>query len=210
MSDKTLLALSWTPTITQPRDVRRLPESERDSLIVTATQVDGQWVLLSLYADDIWHLDGFTSNRPLSQKRLDFSRVPPALRAVVKAMLYRYILRGRGVGGRPRGSSTLQMFNDAMPFLRHLEMLKLGRMSAVTPMICAAYVASCKAHLQAKRSKGKPLSPRGWEHVSKQSKHSMNSASTPTTRCLSILGPRHPEVQWQGLMVRTLEVERRR
>jgi hypothetical protein len=161
MSDKTLLALSWTPTIAQPGDVRGLAESERDAVIITATQIDGQWVILSRYADHIWHLDGFTSNRPSYHRCIDFSRVPLAFREVVKAMLYRYILRGRGVGGRPRGSTTFQLFNNAMPFLRHLEMLKLGRMSAVTPMICAAYVASCKAHLQAKRSKSKPLSPRG-------------------------------------------------
>lgn len=161
MSDKTLLALSWTPTIAQPGDVRELSESGRDALIVTATQVDGQWVILSRYGDDIWHLDGFTSNRSSSERRLDFSRVPSAFRAVVKAMLYRYVLRGREGAGRPKGSSTVNLFNNAMPFLRHLEMLKLERLSAVTPMICTAYVAVCKAHLQPKRSKGEPLSPSG-------------------------------------------------
>lgn len=163
MSDKTLLALSWTPTIAQPGDVRELPESGRDALIVTATQVDGQWVILSRYGDDIWHLDGFPSNKSSSKRRLDFSRVPAAFRAVVKAMLYRYVLRGREGAGRPKGSSTVSLFNNAMPFLRHLEVLKLDRLSAVTPIICMAYVAACKAHLQARRSKGKPLSPRGLE-----------------------------------------------
>ncbi len=33
----------------------------------------------------------------------------------------------------------------------------------VTPLICATYVAACKAHRQTNRSKGKPLSPRGLE-----------------------------------------------
>ena len=161
MSDKTLLALSWTPTIAQPGDVRELSEYERDALIITATKVDGEWVILSRYADDIWHLDGFTSNQSSYHRRLDFSRVPSAFRAVVKAMLYRYVLRGREGAGRPKGSTTVKLFNDAMPFLRHLEMLKLERLSAVTPMICTAYVAVCKTHLQPKRSKGKALSPSG-------------------------------------------------
>jgi len=163
MSDETLLALSWTPIITPPGDVRGLPESERDAAIITATQVDGQWVILSRYADDIWHLDGFTSNRSSSQRRIDFSQVPLAFRAVVKAIMYRYVMRGRQEAGRPRGSTARYVFNSALPFLRHLEMLKLDRLSVVTPMICMAYVTACKAHLQAKRSIGKPLSPRGLE-----------------------------------------------
>ncbi|MBA1232713.1 integrase [Pseudomonas viridiflava] len=160
MSDKTLLALPWMLSTAQPGDVRGLSEWERDALIITATQVDGHWVILSRYVDDIWHLDGFTSNRTDYQRRLDFSRVPPAFRAVVKAMFYRYLRRGRQEAGRPKGATVLQMFNDAMPFLRHLEMLKLDCLSAVTPMVCAAYVAVCKAHRQTQRSKGKPLSQR--------------------------------------------------
>ncbi|MFJ3523570.1 integrase [Pseudomonas sp. NPDC090203] len=158
MSDKTFQALPWTPSLAQPGDVRGLPEPERDALIITATQVDGQWVILSRYGDDIWHLDGFASNRASYQKRLDFSRVPPAFRAVVKAMLYRYLRRGRQEAGQPKGTTVRQMFNDSMPFLRHLEILKIDRLSAVTPMVCTAYVSACKAHRQTRRSKGKPLS----------------------------------------------------
>ncbi|WP_370694679.1 hypothetical protein [Pseudomonas sp. FP603] len=61
MSDNTLVALPWAPLAVQPSDVRGLPESERDALIISATQVDGQWVILSRYRDNVWQLEGFTS-----------------------------------------------------------------------------------------------------------------------------------------------------
>lgn len=161
MSDNTLAALPWAPLAAQPGDVRGLPESERDALIISATQVDGQWVILSRYGDNTWQLDGLTSNVPASKKRLNFGSVPPAFRAVMKAILYRYLRRGRHGASRPKGARMQQCFISAMPFLRHLEALKLGHLDAVTPMVCATYVAACKAYRQTSQNKGKPLSSRG-------------------------------------------------
>ncbi|WP_412071461.1 hypothetical protein [Pseudomonas sp. FEN] len=163
MNGNTLVGLPWTAITVQAGDVRELPESERDALIITATQVDGQWIIISRYGDDIWQLNGFTSNVPANQRRLDFGRVPPAFRAVTKAMLYRYLRRGRLESGRPKGAMVRSTFSNAMPFLRHLRALKLDHLGVVTPLICATYVAACKAHRQTNRSKGKPLSPRGLE-----------------------------------------------
>ncbi|WP_336512174.1 hypothetical protein [Stutzerimonas stutzeri] len=158
MNDNAQAVLPWAAFTAQPGDVRGL--HERDTLIISATQVDGLWVILSRYGDDIWQLDGFTSNVPACQKRLDFSFVPKAFRAVMKAMLYRYLRRGRRGGTRPKGGSMKAIFHDAIPFLRHLEALKLNHIGAVTPMVCAAYVNTCKAYRQ---NKGKPLSQRGLE-----------------------------------------------
>lgn len=159
MSDNTLTTLD--PLAAQPGDVRGLPDSELDGLIISATQVDGQWVILSRYSDDIWHLDGFTSNVPVSQRLLDFDTVPLEFRKVMKAMFYRYLRRGRRGAGRPKGSIMQTRFCGARLFLRHLEALKLDHLGAATPMVCATYVAACKAHLQSRRSKGKPLSQAG-------------------------------------------------
>lgn len=159
MSDNTLTALD--PLAAQPDDVLGLPESELDGLIISATQVDGQWVILSRYSDDIWHLDGFTSNVPVSQRLLNFDTVPLEFRKVMKAMFYRYLRRGRRGAGRPKGSILQTRFCGARLFLRHLEALKLDHLGAATPMVCATYVAACKAHLQSRRSKGKPLSQSG-------------------------------------------------
>jgi integrase len=156
-----ILAVPWDSLATQPGDVRGLPKSECDALIISATQVDGHWVILSRYDDDIWQLDGFTSNVAINKTRLDFGTLPPAFRAVMKAILYRYLRRGRRGSSRPKGAIVRQTFTDARAFLRHLEELKIDHFGAVTPRICATYVAASKAHLQTSRSKGNPLSPRG-------------------------------------------------
>lgn len=87
MNENLLAEIPWDAFTAQPDDVRGL--LEHDTLIISATQVDGLWVILSRYGDDIWQLDGFTSNVPASQKRLDFNLIPTAFRAVMKAMCCR-------------------------------------------------------------------------------------------------------------------------
>jgi len=161
MSDNTLTALPCLPLDTQPDDVRALPESERDALIISAVQVEEQWVILSRYGENIWHIDGFPSNVPTNKRRLDFGTVPPAFRAVMKAVMYRYIRRGRPGSVRPKGSIVRQYFSNALTFLRRLEALKLDCLGAVTPLVCTTYEAACKAYRQPIRSKGKPLSQEG-------------------------------------------------
>lgn len=161
MSDNALTVLPQAPLTALPSDVRGLPDSERDALIINATRVDEHWVILSHYGDDTWQLDGFPSNISTRKTRLDFRIMPPVFRGAMKAVLYRYLRRGRTESGRPKGSIVRQLFFEAMIFLRHLEALKLDHLGAVTPLVCAAYVAVCKAHRQPRRSKGKPLSQEG-------------------------------------------------
>lgn len=161
MSDNTLAAIPWAPLAAQPSHVHGLSESERDALIISATQIDGQWVILSRYGDDIWQLDGFSTNVSACRKFLDFGTLTPEFRAAMKAMFYRYLQRGIHGARRPKGAIVRESFYSAGPFLRHLVALKVNHLGAVTPEICQSYVAACKAHRQPRRSKGKPLSPNG-------------------------------------------------
>ena len=138
----------WPSSELLPAEVRGLPVSERDSLIVSAIQVEGQWVILSRYGDNIWQLDGFTSNTSDSRRRVDFTRLPVQFQAVMKAVLYRYLRRGRAGMGRPRGSTLHKFFVCARPFLKHLETLNIGHLGAVTPIACMSYVEVCRAHRQ--------------------------------------------------------------
>ncbi|RMQ37046.1 integrase [Pseudomonas amygdali] len=158
MSDNTVQALPWARLALQPGDVRGLPESERNALIITAIQVDGQWVILSQYSDDIWQLDGFTSNVQVHRRRLDFSAVPEAFRAVMKAMFFRYLRRGRAGQQRLKGATAFGSFHNAQLFLRHLLTLGVDHLGAATPFACASYVEACRAHRQTGRSIGKALS----------------------------------------------------
>ncbi|MFJ4544634.1 integrase [Pseudomonas sp. NPDC088885] len=156
MSDNTSEELAWSIITAQPGDVRGISDSDRDNLIITATQVDGQWVILSRYSDDIWQLNGFPSNIPAGKRQLIFGSLPPAFRATMKAIIYRYMRRGRSGADRPKGGTLRIYFDCAAPFLRHLEMLGIEHMGAVTPIIAATYLAACRAHRLPKSSK--PLS----------------------------------------------------
>ena len=158
MSDNISEERPWTDITSQPDDIRGLSSAERDKLIVATTLVDGHWVIVSRYGDDIWQLTGFPNNVSFQQRRITFSSVPPAFRAVVKAMFYRYLRRGRSGSERPKGSTITDLFNGSSPFLRHLEALKLDHLGAVSPTIAATYVAACRAHMQI--YKKKPLSKR--------------------------------------------------
>jgi len=158
VSGNNLVTPFWANIESQPGEIRELPEIDRDALIVSAILVDDHWVILSRYGDDIWLLDGFTSNVPDNLRRQDFSRVPCAFKDVMKALLYRYLRRGRAGQKRPRASTLRNFFENALPFLRHLNALKLTRFGAVTPMVCAYYVAECRAYQQTSRNQGKPLS----------------------------------------------------
>jgi hypothetical protein len=154
-------ALSAPDVTCPPGDVRGLSEAERDALVISAAQVDGHWIILSRFKDNIWHTDGFSTNAGASRKLLNFEIIPPAFRLIMKEMMYRYLRRGRSGKGRPKGQMALKFLYQAGLFLNHLEASKVDRLSSVTPIICATYVDACKAYRQPYRSRGKPLSARG-------------------------------------------------
>jgi len=161
MSANITKSLPWASVDSQPGDVRGLTEFERDALIISAVKVDGQWIIRSRYGDETWHTEGFSTNSSPTKKMLKFKSVPSAFREVMKAIMFRYIRRGRRGVGRPKGQATYKLFTQATLFLRYLDTLKLQRLSEVTAMVCATYVDACKAHLQPFRAAGKPLTSRG-------------------------------------------------
>lgn len=128
----------------QQVDVHAMSDVERDSLIISAIEVDGQWVILSRYGDPRWKLTGGPTNKAASQNTLDFVRLPDSFRAVAKAIIYRYLRRGREGQVRPGAASVVRLFTGARHFLRYLDKLNLMRLGAVTPMVCANFVAECR------------------------------------------------------------------
>lgn len=161
MSNNAMVSLPWACVESQPEDVRELPDSQRDALIVSAIQVEGRWVILSRYGDDCWQLSGLPSNVRDSQKRLDFQKVPGAFRAAMKAVMYRYLRRGRAGRQRPRGGTLKQFFKSATIFLRYLDSLTLVRLGLATPIVCMNYATECREYRQTRKSNAKPLSQGG-------------------------------------------------
>lgn len=129
----------------QFNDVRGLTEGARDALIVCAIRVEGKWVVRSRYGDDSWQFVDLPSNIQPSHGRLDFHRVPPTFRAVMKAIMYRYMHRGREGQLKPKGGTLGNFFDSAIPFLRYLDSLKVAHLRAINPIIFLNYVSECKA-----------------------------------------------------------------
>jgi len=144
--------------VEQPQDVRLLSVEERDRLIVSAVQIDGVWIIKSRFADDIWHLTGGTTNLSACQRKLDFNKVPSAVREAAKELMYIYQLRGREGQPKPKPYTLWSTLTYLTPFLRHLDRLKIKNLGAATPMACTTFVADVKARRRF-GSQRKPLSP---------------------------------------------------
>lgn len=164
MNNNAVVSLTWPDIESQPWDVHELPNSLRDTLIVSAPQVDGHYVVISRYGDDSWHLDGIPSNKANYDTYLKFKLVPPAFRAVMKLIMFRYLRRGREGKQRPKGSALINVLNHAIVFLRYLDAHALTRLALVTPIVCKNYAAECREYRHSHHGKSKPLSQGSLTH----------------------------------------------
>jgi hypothetical protein len=144
------VAVAWPEG--QADDVRGQMPDERDALVVSARTIGGHWLILSRYGDDRWHFAGQPTNKQSSQLFIDFSVIPAPLCPSMKAIVYRYLRRGREGKKLPSHRSVMKLLADARPFVQHLDRLGIARLADVTPMVCALYVEACKQHRQPKQA----------------------------------------------------------
>lgn len=144
MSVATALELAPSLVETQAHDARGLASENRDALIVSIIQVDGKWRILSRYGDPQWEFHIKATNSLPYDRFIKFSRVPETFRATMKAILYRYIRRGRVGGVRPDASTVRVFMASSMPFLQHLVKIGIHRLKDVTPFACKLYVDASK------------------------------------------------------------------
>lgn len=140
-----------------PRDLRGLVDRERDALIISRRTIEGRCIVLSRYADSRWHLAGQPTNRTPADQTVNFDVILPVWRETMKAILYRYLCRGREGQKRPSPRAVVKLFRDACPFLRHLDRLGITRLADVTPMVCAVYADACRSQRQPEPAGGRPL-----------------------------------------------------
>ena len=141
----------------QPAFVKGLAAEQRDSLIVSMRKTSGHtWSVVSRYGDDIWWLNGFTTNTRKSETKLNFDDVATEFRDIAKETTYRYMRRGREGGKRPKSSSIKSHFKGAVAFFRYLSRLGLSRLSDATPLVCANYALTWTQRIEAV---DKPISP---------------------------------------------------
>lgn len=140
----------------QPGDVRRVPNADRDQLIVSTVHIDGNSHILSRYGDSVWKLPSNTTNAGSSNKGLNFSVFPKEFAAAMKAITYRYLLRGREGQVRPSLGTLISFHSYGGVFLRFLKEMKITHLADVTPLVCKMYVDHAKATLS---QRGNPISP---------------------------------------------------
>lgn len=150
---------SWNVIESQAVDVRHLSDAERDSLIVSATLVDDMWIVLSHYRDAEWKFSDAPPNTQKSEKSLNFTQIPAPFQSTMKAVLYRYLRRGRKGQRRPKLGSLRKLFVTALPFLHFINKLKLKQFGEITPLVCSLYATECREHRVSRSRQSKPLSP---------------------------------------------------
>lgn len=141
-------AATWLEN--RPDDVCDQAPAERDGLVVSARMVGRYWLVLSRYGDTCWHFAGQPTNKQFNESFIDFSSIPAPLCPSMKAIVYRYLRRGRQGKALPSHRSVMKLLGDARPFLEHLDRLGIDRLADVTPLTCALYVEACKRHRQPK------------------------------------------------------------
>lgn len=79
----------------------------------------------------------------------------------MKAVMYRFLRRGRAGEQRPKAGTLNQFFKNTTAFLRYLDALTVARLELVTPIVCTNYAAECREYRQSRQRKDKPLSQKG-------------------------------------------------
>lgn len=129
----------------QVSHIKGLGADDRDALIVSMRKVDGTWIIASRYGDDVWWPSGSTTNTAKCRTKLDFAVVPEVFRDVTKAMVYRFMRRGRDGRMRPSAAHLVRTLTNMKLFLSYVHGLGITSLSSITPLVCSTYVQACKA-----------------------------------------------------------------
>ncbi|HFS8098604.1 TPA: integrase [Pseudomonas aeruginosa] len=142
----------------QPAELRNLSSAERDRLIVSSVKVDGAWVILSKFGDDIWVLEGQPKNINKERRCINFNKVPAAFKSMFKEVTYCYLMRGRESRKRPSAGTITQFTNQILPFFKFLQRIGVTDLSRIPRAAFSNFVFERK---NTKRENGKHLTKAG-------------------------------------------------
>jgi len=154
-----ILRSNSSPTLkelqTQPVDTRRLNGVDRNLLVVSALNIEGNWQVVSRYGDLIWIFYGGTTNKKASFRAFNFALFPEAYRETMKAVIYRYLRRGRSDGKQPAIATLRTLFDNSVPFLKFLDARGKVSLEEAQSQACKAYSDTQKSLVS--RQKKRPL-----------------------------------------------------
>lgn len=123
----------------QPHCVKGLTAERRNDLVISMQKIEMSWVVVSRYSEDVWWLTGRPTNVARNGTKLDFTLVPPAFRAVAKAIMYRMKTRGRPGSRRASAATLIATLRLASKFFHYAASSGFNNLSEISPFVCKAY-----------------------------------------------------------------------
>jgi integrase len=142
--------------LAQPTHVQGISSTELESLIISVRTVDGTMLVVSRYGDDIWWPTGATTNLIKARTKLDFTKTPLHFKDVTKAIMYRYLRKGRAGSMAPSVSTLVKVLQDVSIFLKFVDSLGIRKLSDITATVCSSYAQACKDYRTRKSAKRAP------------------------------------------------------
>lgn len=115
-----------------------------DATIISSYIMEGRRVVVSRYGDERWLFVNTPTNQPKGCRQVYFKRFPERFRPVVKAVLYRYMTRGRVGMDRPTDRVIVKLASDLKPFIDYLASLGIARLGDIRAETCQGYVEACR------------------------------------------------------------------
>lgn len=138
-------------------------KSDMDDIVVSAsTMENGDYVVVTRYGDTVWQLIGGTTNSRRNSKMINFNTVPDWYRSDIKAVFYRYMLKGREGSVKPAPSTIKQVFSSINKFLKWIQRSSVRNISEITSVHCINYARHCHDY---RKPNGKALDQRSIKHL---------------------------------------------
>ena len=137
--------------------LERSNQDEPDAnMVVTARSIGGgSHIPLSRFGNSVWVLPNalFPHYAADHQKTMNFDRVPLIFQRILKVMVLRFYFYGLEGSVRPRGSTVIQFFSNAVVFLQFLEQHGFKRLDSVNTLLTSQYVETCRSKISSQSGK---------------------------------------------------------
>lgn len=134
-----------------------LPEAIDGNTVISSYTLDGRLMVVSRYGDDKWLLVNMPTNLQKSVRHIHWGRFPETFRPVLKALCYRYLMRGRVGMSRPSDRAVVLWAVDLKPFIDYLASVGVTRLRGVRAETCQSYVEACRRRTCTTKHGEKPL-----------------------------------------------------
>lgn len=136
-------------------DLTKIAGIDQDRLVISAMKIEGEWVIVSRFGDDIWNIGGHSKNVNKYQSTVNFKVVPEQYRNALKEITYCYLMRGRERTRRAKGLTISGFVTTTLHFIKYIERFGIVDLRTITPITFNNFAHECQTITSAR---GKPLS----------------------------------------------------